>query len=87
MKRASGLLMPSIGTSSHLGAFCGQPYYLVIDDQSDATFPPMMTTEAGPQLELEYRRRFNDGFLLLETSAGYVDNSPQGSFATRAVRL
>ncbi len=83
VKRASGLLMPSIGTSSHLGAFVAQPYYLVIDDQSDATITPVLTTHAGPQLSLEYRRRFNDGFLLLETSAGYVDNSPQGTFATK----
>jgi LPS-assembly protein len=83
VKRASGLLMPSIGTSSHLGAFVAQPYYLVIDDQSDATFTPVMTTEAGPQLNLEYRRRFNDGFVLLETSAGYVDNAPQGTLATK----
>jgi LPS-assembly protein len=83
VKRASGLLMPSIGTSSHLGAFVAQPYYLVIDDQSDATFTPVMTTEQGPQLNLEYRRRFNDGFLLLETSAAYTQNSPQGTLSTK----
>jgi LPS-assembly protein len=83
VKRASGLLMPSIGSSSHLGAFVAQPYYLVIDDQSDATLTPVMTTEEGPQLNLEYRRRFNDGFLLLETSAGYVANSPQGTLSTK----
>jgi len=84
VKRASGLLMPSIGTSSHLGAFIAQPYYWVIDDQSDATFTPVMTTEEGPQLNVEYRRRFNSGFLLLETSAGYVDNGPQGTIATKS---
>ena len=48
VKRASGLLIPSMGVSSHLGAFFAQPYYWVIDDQSDATFTPMMTTRAGP---------------------------------------
>jgi LPS-assembly protein len=84
VKRASGLLMPSIGESSHLGAYVAQPYYLVIDDQSDATFTPVLTTQTGPQLNLEYRRRFNDGYLLLETSAGYVANSPQGTLATKS---
>ncbi|HEY4172542.1 MAG TPA: LPS assembly protein LptD [Rhodopila sp.] len=79
VKRESGLLPPLMGASSNTGAFFGQPYYQVIDDQSDATFLPMMTTRAGPQLDVEYRRRFNDGTLLLNTSAGYVDNSPQGS--------
>ena len=49
VKRASGLLIPSIGASSHIGAFFAQPYYWVIDDQSDATFTPMITTRAGPQ--------------------------------------
>ncbi len=81
VKRLSGILPPILGTSSSIGAFYGQPYYWVIDDQSDATFVPMITTRAGPQLSTEYRRRFNDGFLLLNASAGYIDNDPQGSFA------
>jgi LPS-assembly protein len=83
VKRASGLLLPSIGNSSHLGVFVAQPYYWVIDDQSDATITPVLTSKAGPQLNLEYRRRFNDGFLLLDTSAGYVDNGPQATISTK----
>jgi LPS-assembly protein len=82
VKRESGLLPPLVGTSSGIGGFYGQPYYLVIDDQSDATILPMITTHAGPQLDIEYRRRFNEGSLLLNTSAGYLDNSPQGSVAS-----
>jgi LPS-assembly protein len=81
VKRESGILPPLVGTSGNIGGFYGQPYYLVIDDQSDATFLPMITTRAGPQLDIEYRRRFNDGTLLVNTSGGYVDNSPQGSIA------
>jgi LPS-assembly protein len=83
VKRQSGILPPVMGSSSNIGFFYGQPYYLVIDDQSDATFLPMLTTEAGPQLDIEYRRRFNNGSLLVNTSAGYVDNSPQGSFVSQ----
>ena len=81
VKRESGLLPPLLGSSSRVSAFFGQPYYWVIDDQSDATFLPMITTAAGPQIDTEYRRRFNDGSLLINLSAGYVDNSPQGSLA------
>ncbi len=81
VKRLSGILPPLVGTSSELGVFYGQPYYWVIDDQSDATFLPMITTMAGPQLDVEYRRRFNSGTLLLNASGGYLDNSIQGSFA------
>jgi len=73
VKRASGLLIPSLGVSSHLGAFFAQPYYWVINDQSDATFTPMMTTRAGPEIDVEYRHRFNSGYLDLNGSAGYYD--------------
>jgi len=83
VKRESGLLPPLMGTSSELGVFYGQPWYQVIDDQSDATFIPMMTTRRGPQLDVEYRRRFNDGNFLLNTSVGYENNSLQGTIVTR----
>ncbi|HEY4044787.1 MAG TPA: LPS assembly protein LptD [Rhodopila sp.] len=83
VKRESGFLPPVFGSSSQVGAFLGLPYYLVIDDQSDATFLPLMSTEAGPQFDIEYRRRFNDGTLLINSSAGYIDGSPQGSIASR----
>jgi LPS-assembly protein len=79
VKRASGLLIPSLGTSSHIGVFFAQPYYWVLDDQSDATFTPMITTKEGPQLSVEYRRRFNNGNVQLDGSVGYTDNSPQAT--------
>jgi LPS-assembly protein len=79
VKRASGLLIPSLGNSSHIGAFFAQPYYWVLDGQSDATFTPMITTKEGPQLSVEYRRRFNNGNLQLDGSLGYTDNSPQAT--------
>ncbi len=84
VKRESGILPPLLGVSSSLGAFYGQPYYLVLDDQSDATLLPMMTTRAGPQLDVEYRRRFNEGTFTMNTSMGYVDERPQGSFTSEA---
>ncbi|HEX2942376.1 MAG TPA: LPS assembly protein LptD, partial [Rhodopila sp.] len=83
VKRQSGILPPLFGLNSYLGGFFAQPYYLVIDDQSDATFTPMMTTASGPQVDAEYRRRFNNGALLVNGSTAYVGNSLQGSIATR----
>ena len=83
VKRASGLLMPGAGVSSHLGAFVDVPYYWAIDDQSDATFTPVLTSRAGPQLEGQYRRRFNNGFVTLNGTVGYLDNSPQGTISTK----
>ena len=83
VKRASGLLVPFIGTSTHIGGFVAQPYYWAINDQSDATITPMMTTRGGPNLGLDYRYRFNSGYLTLNASAGYEYNSPQGTILSR----
>ena len=83
VKRGSGLLIPSMGASSHVGAFFAQPYYWVIDDQSDATFTPMITTRTVPQLNVEYRRRFNSGNLYLDGSLGYEYNSAQATIYAR----
>lgn len=83
VKRGSGLLIPSMGASSYLGAFYAQPYYWVIDDQSDATFTPLVATRTLPQLSVEYRRRFNNGSLLLDGSVGYLDNSPQATIYSK----
>jgi LPS-assembly protein len=77
------LLPPFIGNSSTLGAFYGQPYYWVIDGQSDATFTPFLTTREGAVLDTQYRRRFNDGTLFVNVAGGYENNSPQGSLGVR----
>ena len=81
VKRQSGLLVPSLGQSSHIGQFVGVPYYVVLDDQSDATITPLLTTQAGPQLQLGYRRKFNDGRLDVDGSLGYLDNAVQGTIS------
>ena len=81
--RKSGFLIPWAGNSSAVGAFFAQPYYWAIDGQSDATFVPMLTTKTGPQGDVQYRRSFNNGTLLLNGSAGYVANAPQGTIVAR----
>jgi LPS-assembly protein len=81
--RQSGILPPVMGTSTELGAFYGQPYYWVIDGQSDATFTPAIATRAGAILDTQYRRRFNDGTLFVNLAGGYELNSAQASLATR----
>jgi LPS-assembly protein len=67
-KRASGILVPNIGYTKHLGAFTAIPYYLVIDDASDATITPLIGTNNGPAVNLEYRRRFNSGTVSVDSS-------------------
>ena len=79
VKRATGFLVPTIGNQSEIGPFIQVPYYWVLDDQSDTTIIPMLTAKAGPAIDLEYRRRFNDGELTINGSAGYLEGSPQGT--------
>jgi LPS-assembly protein len=75
-KRASGLLTPDFGYSKHLGAFIAQPYYWVIDGQSDATITPLIATSNGPALQGQYRRRFNDGTITIDASIANERASP-----------
>ncbi len=69
VKRESGLLVPSFGTATHLGAFLTVPYYYVIDNQSDVVISPTLATQAGGQVEADYRRDFNNGAVHLN---GYL---------------
>ncbi len=78
-KRQSGFLIPSVGNSSFVGTFLSAPYYVVLDDQSDVTITPTVTSRDGPQLDLDYRRRFNDGELSLNGSVGYLNSGEVGS--------
>ena len=78
VKRASGLLIPSIGYSKTLGAFTNIPYYWVLDDQSDVTLTPWFTTKQGVHAEMDYRLRLNEGELKVNSSAGESDGKLQG---------
>ncbi len=61
VKRASGFLTPSFLSSSTFGYGLKQPYFWVIDDFSDFTISPFVTTNDGLILEGEYRRNFENG--------------------------
>jgi LPS-assembly protein len=70
VKRATGLLIPSFGTSSRLGFFINIPYYIVIDQESDITLTPIFAAKQGPALDANYRRDFNDGEITVDASVG-----------------
>lgn len=61
VKRASGFMPPTIGSSQNLGTHFSIPYYWVIGPDRDLTVTPMITTGAGQVLAGEYRQRFVDG--------------------------
>jgi LPS-assembly protein len=67
-ERRSGLLVPSVGLSSKLGAFYQQPYYWAISPSQDLTISPMLSSQVNPLLELSYRKRFFSGYVQLAGS-------------------
>jgi LPS-assembly protein len=77
VRRASGFLVPSIGSSSHIGAFAATPYFWAIDPNQDVTITPEITTGQGPQLSADYRRRFNNGVLHADIGTAFDNGSPQ----------
>ena len=60
-ERQSGLLTPTIGFSSQLGANARVPYYFVLSAESDLTLEPIMTTGAGQVALGTYRRETPNG--------------------------
>jgi LPS-assembly protein len=82
-KRASGFLVPSIGSSTHLGAFTTIPYFWAIDPQQDVTLTPLIATKSGPALLGQYRLRLNEGTISVDGSVGRDGSSYGGDiFAT-----
>jgi LPS-assembly protein len=76
VKRASGFLPLSIGSSNTLGAHITIPYYLVLGPDKDLTLAPRFYTRAGPLAEAEYRERFGNGTL---DAVGSLNHSNVGS--------
>ncbi|MGE0736507.1 MAG: LPS-assembly protein LptD, partial [Alphaproteobacteria bacterium] len=70
IKRSTGFLPPVFGSNSQLGSWIRTPYFIVIDEATDVTITPMITTQERVALFLEGRRRFKDGYL--EMSGSYT---------------
>ena len=74
VKRRSGFLAPSFSNSSELGFRLETPYYWNIDEYQDATFSPLLTTDAGKGAIGEYRRNFKKG--MINVNGSFVADDP-----------
>ncbi|HEY6022916.1 MAG TPA: LPS-assembly protein LptD [Pseudolabrys sp.] len=61
VKRKTGVLMPTVSSSSIYGTSLEVPYYWALAPDYDATFAPMITTKQGPLLQGEFRQRLING--------------------------
>lgn len=79
VKRRSGFLAPSYGSSSDLGTFIRAPYYWAIAQDKDATFSPMYTTDQGLVMAGEYRQRLTNGEFQFSGSYTQPTDPPDGA--------
>ena len=71
VKRKSGFLTPRVGGSSTLGFVVQTPYFYVLDDNSDVTLTPIITSDEFGAVAGEYRERFTKGKIFTEASIAY----------------
>lgn len=77
VKRKTGLLTPSFGSSSDFGTLAKVPYFFVIDDHRDVTLTPVLTTGGGNALAGQYRERMKNGEI--EADASLAQSSGNGA--------
>jgi LPS-assembly protein len=71
VKRKTGVLVPTVTSSSVYGGALDVPYYWALAPDYDATFAPMITTKQGPLLEGEFRQRLINGAYSIRAAGIY----------------
>lgn len=66
VKRRSGLLMTSMGSSSYLGQYLRPTYFWDVSDHTDIILSPYFTTDKGVVLGGQYRQYFYNGHISAE---------------------
>ncbi len=74
VKRKSGFLTPSFGSSTVTGSFITTPYFFNIAPNADATLTPSFTADESIILAGEYRHKFQEGDF--EARASIKENTP-----------
>ena len=82
VKRRSGLLAPTYGSSSRLGLQLTTPYYWNIAPHRDATFKPKITSDEGVVWGAEYREQTLTGGYYIDASINYGDERDDEGFKT-----
>jgi LPS-assembly protein len=74
VERASGFLVPSFNYDSGRGLSVETPYLQVVSPSEDWLISPQFNTRVLPFLNLQWRRRFADGTVVLRGGATYARN-------------
>ncbi len=82
VKRRSGFLTPTYGSSTELGLKLVTPYHFVLGPHRDATLQPLFTSKEGVVLGGEYRERTRTGGYQLSASLTQVDRRDENNTKT-----
>ena len=85
VKRRSGFLLPSLVSSSNLGAGLNIPYFYTLGNDKDITLSPRIYANENPLLLGEYRQDFKDAFWIVNAGItnGYKNNNLKKTEGTR----
>ena len=73
VKRQSGFLFPSYTSNSELGTIISTPYYYALSPYKDLTIEPMYISGQRPLMYAQYRQRFHNGEVNMESSFTNAD--------------
>jgi len=82
VKRKSGFLTPTFGSSVNLGSTITAPYFLNIASNADATLTPIFTDKEGIVVHGEYRHNFHEGEFRAKGSITDATSSSESTFST-----
>ncbi len=74
VERASGLLIPRINYDDGRGISADIPYLHVVSPSEDWLITPQINTRVLPFLNLQWRRRFDDGMIVVRGGYTYAQN-------------
>jgi LPS-assembly protein len=83
VKRKSGFLTPTLGSSGDLGAVIRIPYFFNLSPHYDLTVTPWVVTKGAAIVEGEWRQRFKRGGI---NFSGIIA-SPNDQFKSRTVNI
>ena len=86
VKRRSGLLAPSLSSSSSVGSGVSVPYFWNIGNDRDLTLTPKLYLNENPLLLAEYRQDFKNSFVVVDTgyTKGYKKVNNKQTSGSRA---
>lgn len=77
LRRASGFLVPTLRYSSTIGTGLQIPYFWTINDHSDVTVTPYLTSGGAKTIELVYRQAFRSGEVQISAAATQDNVMPE----------